>query len=215
MSALRHPPWVLRWAGLLMRGRHAGEESLACNDAVLTRMPATVALRSTDFAHGGALALRHAGKGVGDNRSPSLAWSAMPSNATHWLLLCEDPDVPLTRAMAHLLAWGTSDFDVLHEGALCAGHAPANVTLAINGLGRAGYDGPRPLPGHGPHRYVFQLFAVDDAPPAHAVPGPALLAWLRKHALAFGRIDGLYQRDWRGRSVTPSSPSSPSSHSPP
>jgi hypothetical protein len=150
------------------------------------------------------MALRHAGEGVGDNRSPALAWAPLPPPATHWLLLCEDPDVPLAQSITHALAWGPASLNALQEGALNLGHAPPEVTLAPNGLGRSGYDGPRPLPGHGPHRYVFQLFALDAEPPAGLSRATVLPQWLREHALALGRLDGLFQRDWRGRPVTPS-----------
>lgn len=68
-TSLRGHPWVLRWAGLLTRGRQAGD-------------------------------------GVGCNRSPALAWSALPAQATHWLLPCKDPDVPMAHAITHLLAGG-------------------------------------------------------------------------------------------------------------
>ncbi len=44
------------------------------------------------------------------------------------------------------------------------------------------------------------------APPAGLSREATLLDWLRAHALARGRLDGLYQRDWRGRSITPSPP---------
>ncbi|QNK65080.1 YbhB/YbcL family Raf kinase inhibitor-like protein [Variovorax sp. PAMC26660] len=202
--APRRPhPWVLRWAGLLTRGRHAGDTSLACSDEALARLPLALDLRSTGFAHGGAMARRHAGEGVGDNRSPALAWNALPPQATHWLLLCEDPDVPMARAITHLLAWGPRAIDALAEGALNAGHAPTGVALVLNGLGRSGYDGPRPLPGHGPHRYVFQLYALDAAPPAGLSRETTLLPWLRTHALSRGRLDGLFRRDWRQRPIAP------------
>lgn len=204
-SPQRHP-WVLRWAGLLTRGRHAGDASLACSDAVLARLPDTLELHSADFPHGGAMPLRHAGEGVGDNRSPALSWQGLPPNATHWLLLCEDPDVPMAHAITHALAWGPSSRNALPEGALNPGQVPEDVTLAPNGLGRTGYDGPRPLPGHGPHRYVFQLYAVNAEPPADLLREATLTAWLRAHAVARGRLDGRYQRDWRARSIAPSPP---------
>ncbi len=204
-SPLQRHPWVLRWAGLLTRGRHAGDASLACSDAVLARLPTTIELRSADFAHGKAMAQRQAGEGVGDNRSPALAWQGLSPQATHWLLLCEDPDVPLAHAITHALAWGPSSLNALPEGALNSGQAPAGVTLAMNGLGRRGYDGPRPLPGHGPHRYVFQLYALDAMPPPDLSRESGLPPWPHAPALSRGRLDGLYQRDWRGRTVVPSS----------
>ncbi|MGO4574801.1 YbhB/YbcL family Raf kinase inhibitor-like protein [Cupriavidus sp. 2TAF22] len=202
MTSRMPPPWVVRWIGLLLRGRHAGDTALACNDASLAALPATLALRSPAFSDGGAMPLRSAGTGVGANRSPALDWNPLPGAATHWLLLVEDPDVPLARALVHALAWGPAARRGLAEGALAGGQAPAGVTLALNGLGAAGYDGPRPLHGHGPHRYVFQLYALSASPPA-ALERATLVAWLRRHAVARGRLDGVFQRDWRGRVLAP------------
>jgi phosphatidylethanolamine-binding protein (PEBP) family uncharacterized protein len=67
-------------------------------------------------------------------------------------------------------------------------------------MGR-GYLGPEPIKGHGPHRYVFQLFALPaaitsaegDATLDTAKPG-AVLATVSGPALARGRLDGLYTR---------------------
>ncbi|WP_081488998.1 YbhB/YbcL family Raf kinase inhibitor-like protein [Cupriavidus basilensis] len=202
MSARMQHALVMSAAGLLLRGRHAGDGSLACSDAALAALPATLALRSTAFTHQGAMPVRHAGRGVGANHSPALAWAALPATATHWLLLVEDPDVPLACAIVHALAWGPASVGALAEGALSREQVPVGVTLAVNGLGDARYDGPRPLPGHGPHRYVFQLFALAAEPPA-GLARDALVAWLCAHAIARGRLDGVFQRDWRGRPLTP------------
>lgn len=198
-AGMRHP-WVLRWIGLLLRGRHAGDATLAQADPALAALPAALALHSDSFAAGASLALRHAGRGVGGNLSPDLRWRALPPGASHWLLLVEDPDVPLPHAIVHALAWGPAAVNGLPEGALAPGRAPQGVVLERNGLGGAGYDGPRPLPGHGPHRYMFQLFAL-SAPPPPGLAMDALRPWLRAHALARGRLDGVFQRDWRARAV--------------
>jgi phosphatidylethanolamine-binding protein (PEBP) family uncharacterized protein len=195
-------PWVERLAGLLLRGRHAGDAHLACNDPALAGVPPLLALRSPAFNDRGALDRRHAGPGVGANRSPELIWQALPSCATHWALVVEDPDVPLRRPSRHALAFGPASFQRLAEGELDQRQAPTGVVLAPNGRGERTYLGPRPLPGHGPHRYVFQLFALDAMPPDASDcidPRP----WLRQHALAWGRLDGVYQRDARGRPITP------------
>lgn len=64
------------------------------------------------------------------------------------------------------------------------------------------WAGPRPLPGHGAHRYVFQLFALDTEPDPE-LSRDQLVPFLRQHAMASGRLDGLFQRDWLARPVTP------------
>lgn len=178
-------PWLLRWIGLPLRGRRAGESTLASNDPVLAALPLTLNLRSDSFAHNHALALRQAGEGVGGNLSPELHWSPLPEGATHWALLIEDPDVPLHQPWLHGMATGPAEVRQLDEGAL------------------AGYAGARPLPGHGTHRYVFQLFALNETPDLGNTRD-ALMPQLRRHAIARGRLDGLFRRDWlRARPVAP------------
>jgi phosphatidylethanolamine-binding protein (PEBP) family uncharacterized protein len=61
--------------------------------------------------------------------------------------------------------------------------------------GTDGYFGPAPPPGHGVHRYHFELFALDDEPelPPHATKRDILHA-MRGHVLASGEIVGTYER---------------------
>jgi phosphatidylethanolamine-binding protein (PEBP) family uncharacterized protein len=59
----------------------------------------------------------------------------------------------------------------------------------------AGYRGPCPPPGHGPHRYVFRLFALDTEP---AITPGASRGEL-EHAsgtgvLAVAELTGTYER---------------------
>lgn len=195
-------PWVERLAGLLLRGRHAGDVHLVCNDPKLAAVPPLLSLRSPAFNDRGALQLRHAGPGVGGNLSPELTWGALPAGASHWALVVEDPDVPLRRPILHALAFGPAALQRLGEGELAQGKAPAGVILAPNGRREPGYLGARPLPGHGPHRYIFQLFALDALPPdANEWMDPR--PWLQQHALAWGRLEGVYQRDAWGRPIAP------------
>ena len=63
-------------------------------------------------------------------------------------------------------------------------------------FGHVGYAGPRALPAHGPHRYIFQLLALDrrlafDRPPKLG----AFLAAIDGAVLASGRLTGLFARD--------------------
>ena len=73
------------------------------------------------------------------------------------------------------------------------------VTLR-GSIGR-GYRGPEPIKGHGPHRYVFQLFALAvpltataSGKPLESAKPRAVLAAVPGPVLARGRIDGIYER---------------------
>ncbi len=85
-------------------------------------------------------------------------------------------------------------------GELAPGGTPAVVRVLRSGFGR-GWLGPEPIKGHGPHRCVFQHFAL--AAPVAADDGGAGLERARPRAvlagvagpvLGRGRLEGLYER---------------------
>jgi phosphatidylethanolamine-binding protein (PEBP) family uncharacterized protein len=61
-------------------------------------------------------------------------------------------------------------------------------------LGRRGWNGPMPPGSHGPHSYVFQLFAL-DAPLSvrDAFTLDDVIAAMQGHLLARARLDGTYE----------------------
>lgn len=60
--------------------------------------------------------------------------------------------------------------------------------------GHRGYTGPRPIPGHGPHRYRFHLFALAEPIPESVATAKALLKQMAGHVLARGVLTGTYER---------------------
>ena len=96
--------------------------------------------------------------------------------------------------MVHAIAWGlTSGRSQLLEGALSA--PDGRIQVGRNSLFGNGYTPPDPPPGHGPHRYAFEVFALDYDPPLGAVPGRSqVLAALKGHVLARGVLTGVYER---------------------
>lgn len=184
-----------RLLGRLLRGHHAGEQALLwCHESV-AGAPASIELSSSTFAAQGAIPLRCAGKGVGDNVSPALAWSNVPAEAKELVLVVEDADAPLPRPFVHLIVTGiSSQLSGVVEGQLSSGKSLL-AEYGRNGFGQCAYAGPRALLGHGPHRYSFQLLALD----CHlAFDGPArrsqLLRRLTSHVIAKGRLDGFFER---------------------
>jgi Raf kinase inhibitor-like YbhB/YbcL family protein len=186
-----------RILGRLLRGRHAGEARLIWNElASSAHESKTLVLRSGAFLHGGSIGLRYAGKGVGDDRSPPLSWDGVPEGAVELVLVMEDPDAPLKHPFVHLIAAGLNpSVRRLSEGALCAGRQDVELTLGLTTFKHPGYSGPRALPGHGPHRYVFQLFALKG--PSGLSAGARrkdLPAALQGKVIARARLDGCFER---------------------
>ena len=180
--------------GQILRGVHAGEEHLVWN-AVDAASAAPIALSSPAFPAGALIPARHAGAGVGENVSPELAWSGIPADARELVVVIEDPDAPLPRPVVHAIAYGISPTATsLGDGALSSPRAEGHAR-GKGFLGRCHYGGPRPIPGHGPHRYVFQLFALRRPLSFPEAPSRRqLVAQMHGAVLARGRLDGLYER---------------------
>lgn len=113
------------------------------------------------------------------------------------MLLVEDADAPFPRPLVHAIA----PFLEPRDGALAEGALPHRRRTERAGMmGRNSYAGrawlpPAPVPGHGPHRYAFQLFALDTAPRFPHPPGRSLLlVTIRGHVIARGCLIGVYER---------------------
>lgn len=184
--------------GTLLKNRRAGETRLAWNLPNLTG-PETLAVTSAAFADGAAIPVVHAGtRAGGREQSPQLGWDAPPAGTSELLVVIEDIDVPTPAPFVHCVAVVSPDAPELAPGALSATDPGAGVRVFRSGFGR-GYIGPAPIKGHGPHRYVFQVFAlaapaVADPDAAHNAKPRALLAAIAGPVLARGRLTGCYER---------------------
>jgi phosphatidylethanolamine-binding protein (PEBP) family uncharacterized protein len=186
--------------GRLLKNRRAGEAHLAWHRPNL-QGSALLNLTSRHFDEGAAIPLEHCAKYVGgENRSPHLTWSSPPPATAQLLLVIEDVDVPMAKPAVHCVALVDPAVRDLAAGALAAKATTPGVRLLRSTVGR-GYHGPAPIKGHGPHRYIFQLFALSAEVGSNA-DGPApdrarprdLLAAVTAPVLARGRLTGLFER---------------------
>ena len=114
----------------------------------------TFALTSPAFVTNSEIPLVHAQ--AGENLSPPLAWSGVPRGTKSLVLIVEDPDAPVG-TVTHWAAFDIDpDSNELAKGA-------TGLRQGMNDMGNARYDGPKPPPGDGPHRYHFRLSALDVA----------------------------------------------------
>jgi Raf kinase inhibitor-like YbhB/YbcL family protein len=143
-------------------------------------------LTSSAFAEGGTIPRRHTCDG--QDRSPSLSWTAPPTGSRSLALILDDPDAPGGRFI-HWLAWGIPpDADGLAEGET----APLE---GRNDFGTVGYRGPCPPRGRGPHRYRFRLHALAEE--LRLTPGTGVAELERAltgHLLAAAELVGSYER---------------------
>ncbi|HLH89313.1 MAG TPA: YbhB/YbcL family Raf kinase inhibitor-like protein [Xanthobacteraceae bacterium] len=156
---------------------------------------AAITITSPAFADGGAIPRRHTADGPG--LSPPLAWSDAPSAARALILLIEDADSPTMHPLVHGIVLLAPDVRRLNEGALpgATGEADAGPAMGRNSFFTAQYLPPDPPPGHGPHRYAFEVFALAHRPSFDETLGRArLIEELRGRVVAKGCLIGSYQR---------------------
>jgi Raf kinase inhibitor-like YbhB/YbcL family protein len=182
--------------GRLLRGVRAGEEKLLWNDPVVRCAPETLLLSSPAFQDGGVMPDKYAARAIGgDGQSPPLSWANVPPDAIELVLVMEDPDAPLPTPSLHLLAVSISPRTGGSAPGELNGSPPSQVRFGHWLLGRAAYRGPMPPPSHGPHRYVFQMFALEKALSAGvSFNRKALLREIDGKILARGRLTGTFER---------------------
>jgi Raf kinase inhibitor-like YbhB/YbcL family protein len=160
-------------------------------------------VKSPDISEGKTIGSKHIYNSsgcTGENVSPALEWSDPPAGTKSFAVLVHDPDAPT--GGAGFWHWLVVDIPAsarsLPQGAGdAAGKSlPAGARQLETDFGDIGYGGPCPPKGHGPHRYVFTVYALDvdklDVP-AHA--RTAVVGFtVNHHTLAKASLTALFER---------------------
>jgi len=94
----------------------------------------------------------------GGNRAPALSWSNAPLGTKSFTLIMHDPD----SHHGDFTHWLLYDIPPnCHH--LSPGSSAEPGLMGTNGFGHLGYGGPCPPAGDKPHRYIFDLFALDES----------------------------------------------------
>ncbi len=180
--------------GEILQGVRAGFDRLVWADEAVGG-PETITVQSSAFADGEPMPSRFTQDG--DGVSPPVTWRGVAQGVCYLVLVIEDADSPTPEPFVHALVYDLPPKDGgLPEGALPSkGHEGQISTLGKNTLRHCEYLPPDPPTGHGPHRYVFQIYGLDHRP--NLTRGPEkhdILHALRGHVIARGRLVGLYER---------------------
>jgi Raf kinase inhibitor-like YbhB/YbcL family protein len=183
--------------GRAAQGVRAGADDLAIADTELTGVNASIEVSSEAFGYNEPIPAQYTADGEG--LSPPLEWRCVPMNAEAVVVLVEDADSPTPRPLVHAIVWDLPGSDAaLPEGVLPSTRDsgdPASEHLGRNSALSATWMPPDPPPGHGTHRYVFQVFALDIVPRFESRPGRAeLLDRIKGHVIAKGMLIGTYER---------------------
>ena len=142
---------------------------------------------------------------LGRERFPQLKWTPGPLGAQikEYLIICEDPDAPLPTPITHGLYWAipgeATEFggDAIKKDGDVKGIAGYKV-----GKNRKGtvYLGPRPVLGHGEHRYMFDVVGLNEKLDASKLSEIATKEELSKaiegKVVGWGRWMGTFERKW-------------------
>jgi Raf kinase inhibitor-like YbhB/YbcL family protein len=178
--------------------QRAGMEQIVFNRLAAHRSVATIELSSWVFHNGGSLPITYTADGTGV--SPPLAWRAAPQDAESLALIVEDADAPTPHPLVHAIVVNLHGSDgFLAEGALNSPeHRGYGLEQGRNSLFQQSWLPPDPPPGHGPHRYAFQLFALHEGAPFSAVPGrQEFMDAVFERASAAACLIGVYERNLR------------------
>lgn len=182
-------------AGRTLQGVRAGAEDLAIANTELTGINASIEVTSPAFDYNEPIPAQYTSDG--DGFSPPIEWRGVPPNAEAVVLLVEDADSPTPHPFVHAIAWDLPGSDAsIPQGALPSAARPGpNQALGRNSFMSASYTPPDPPRGHGKHRYVFQVLALDIAPRFESPPGrAALMQQIKGHVIAKGLLIGTYER---------------------
>jgi Raf kinase inhibitor-like YbhB/YbcL family protein len=180
-----------------LRGQRAGLDKIAFQAVDLRAGMASITVTSLAFVDHGPIPARYTADGAGV--SPPLQWRGAPTNAGSLALLVEDADAPTPQPLVHAIVVDLAVGDgsgALAEGALSGRDADTGeLHLGRNSYLQTGWLPPDPPPGHGVHRYAFQVFALTSAAAFDGTPGrDALLDAIRERGLASGCLIGNYGR---------------------
>ncbi len=113
-------------------------------------------LTSNDFKDGDVLPDAQV-QAKGDT-SPHLAWSGAPEGTKSFAVTLYDPDAPTGSGFWH---WTVANIPADVSEIAAGGPLPSGAVEGRTDYGKTGFGGAAPPPGHGPHRYIFTVFAVD------------------------------------------------------
>ena len=150
----------------------------------------TFTLTSNDIIDGGVLPdAQVQAKG---NASPHLKWSGAPDGTKSYAVTCYDPDAPTGSGFWH---WTVANIPADVTELPTGGPVPAGAVEGRTDFGEPGFGGAAPPQGHGPHRYIFTVFAVDteklDVTPDNS--GAVFGFNLHFHTLAKASITATYE----------------------
>jgi Raf kinase inhibitor-like YbhB/YbcL family protein len=186
--------------GEALHNQRAGFEQTVIERQKQSLKPALIEVSSSVFADGAMIPTKYTADGGGV--SPPLEWRTLPQGAAHVAVIVEDADSPTPHPLVHAIVVNLdSRENSMVEGALNSpDHTGVGLTTGPNSFLSHAWLPPDPPPGHGPHRYVFQVFAL-RGPLFEQAPGrEALVRAITEFGIGAGCVVATYERAQREKS---------------
>lgn len=186
----------MNWVGRMLHPLRPGVDALT-SSKLGTKVAGGIRVTSPVFKESEAIPRLFTTDG--DGRFPGIEWTGLPADTKEVVLLVEDADIPFAVPVTHLIVHSIDPaLPGLETGAVkpfMAAPAAAGWACGRNFLGAAGWTPPAPPPGHGPHRYAFQVFALNVRSDFRFPPRRGrLMRRIRPHIIARGRLIGTYAK---------------------
>ncbi len=135
----------------------------------------------------------------GDNLSPDLRWTPGPEGTKSYAITVYDPDAPTGSGWWHWLVYNLPQDTLslpVNAGAADGSGLPAGAVQGRSDFGSTSFGGACPPEGHGPHRYIFTVFALQtDSIDLPADASAALIGYmLNANMLDKASFTATYQR---------------------
>lgn len=135
----------------------------------------------------------------GKDISPQLSWSGAPAETKSFVVTMLDPDAPDPGGFWH---WAVVNIPPevsnlpVGAGSADGQFLPSGALQLRNDGARLGYLGAAAPKGHGPHRYMVAVHALDveDLGVSKNSEASILSSALPDHTLARGLITGIFER---------------------
>jgi Raf kinase inhibitor-like YbhB/YbcL family protein len=180
--------------GQALINQRAGMEQVVYNHLHAQQETPRLSVESPTFVFNGSLPKRCTADGEGV--SPPLTWGNCPAGTASIAIIVEDADSPTLHPLVHAIAVGLpADARSLQEGALTEGQRDGELEMGNNSFFKHAWLPPDPPPGHGEHRYVFQVFALRaGAAFSKTVGRGEFIRAILDRAIAVGCLIGVYER---------------------
>ncbi|GBF22875.1 putative phosphatidylethanolamine-binding protein [Candidatus Gastranaerophilus sp. (ex Termes propinquus)] len=131
---------------------------------------------------------------AGKNISPDLEWLNPPRGAKSYTLIMHDPDAPVQGGWWHWIVVNIPSVKTNIQRDELLVHP---IVQTYTSFETPGYGGPCPPQGHGRHRYIFTIYALDT--PALPIYREDLPPWqveemIKPHVLDKASITTYYER---------------------